>query len=472
MKARDIMTRPVAHAVPGSPLPAVLEIFEKEAVSGVPVVDEDGAVVGFISALDLLKAAAHAPDFAGARASDIMAAAQTVDGGTPLPDVVGLMVEGHHLSLAVTEGGRLAGIISRGDMLRDFLRGAEDSRDFAFIPDTVKALLKAKQQKEALKVLTERMGGYFEATRCSVVRVEKERGVATVLWTFEEPEISGLEIELSRYPEIMEACSTGRPVILPDAVGSPLMSPVLEHIRHLGAMSILVFPIMSDHEVMGALYLRSQMRRQFSQRGIRVAEALAELTAYALRAIERESKLRRLYRDAEKKVALDDLTGLYNRRFFNIRLAEEFNMGVRHGLPISCVMFDIDGFKEINDTMGHEEGDRVLKQFADCLRKSVRISDVVARYAGDEFFLLLPVTDVRGALREAERIKGRLDRSHFGPPSLKVTVSVGVAGFPCPGVRKPEDMIRNADRAMYEAKRLGRDRIWLYETHGPSEEES
>lgn len=461
-RVRDIMVSPVVTVRAETPLVEVLRHIMKGSYSGIPVVTEEGGVEGFVTAFDLLRAVDGGKDLAATAASEVMTPGpETADEEDTLQEAMKAVVRACG-SVPVTRDGRLTGIISRSDVMRGLFEEEAETEELSFIPDTVKALIAAKSYDDVLRILINRMAGYFEANRCSVVSVEEQKGVATVLSTYEDADLRNLEIELARYPEIVQAYRTKRPVILTDAVNDPLMEPVRQYIEKIDLKSVLVFPIISNDKVLGTLYLRTHTRRQFSGREIRVAEVLAALTADALKAIQRETRLRKLYKDAEKKVVLDDLTSLYNRRFFTVRLAEEFNMSVRHGLPISCIMFDIDYFKRINDTMGHEEGDKVLKKFADCLKKSVRMSDIVARYAGDEFFLLLPMTDEKGALREAERIKGLLDRTQCGPSADGLTVSVGVIGFPCQGVKKPEDMVRNADRAMYEAKKAGRNRIMVY----------
>jgi diguanylate cyclase (GGDEF)-like protein len=467
-RVRDIMVAPVVTVRAETPLVDVLQQMVKGSFSGIPVVRDGGDVEGFITAFDVLQAVEGGRDLAATAACEVMAPGpETADEDDTIQEAIKAIVRARG-SVPVTRGGRLTGIISRSDAMRGLFEGNAEAEELSFIPETVKALIAARSYDEVLRMLINRMGRYFEANRCSVVSVEEQKGVATVLSTYEDADLRNLEIKLSRYPEIIEAYRTRRPVILTDAVNDPLMESVRQYIENIDLKSVLVFPIISDDKVLGTLYLRTQTRSQFSGREIRVAEILAALTADALKAIQRETKLRKLYKDAEKKVVLDDLTGLYNRRFFTIRLAEEFNMSVRHGLPISCIMFDIDYFKRINDTLGHEEGDKVLMKFADCLKRSVRMSDIVARYAGDEFFLLLPMTDEKGAVKEAERIKGLLDQTEGGPSSDGLTVSVGVVGFPCRGVRKPEDMIRNADRAMYEAKKAGRNRIILFSA-GPTE---
>jgi diguanylate cyclase (GGDEF)-like protein len=224
----------------------------------------------------------------------------------------------------------------------------------------------------------------------------------------------------------------------------------------------MVFPIISKDEVLGTLYFRTRTKRDFSRKDVKLMEILSEMAADALKTMTKEKRLIDMYKDSEKKVAIDDLTGLYNRRFFDRRLTEEFGISRRHATPLSCIMFDLDDFKGINDTLGHQVGDDVLKRFATALKHSVRISDIVARYAGDEFIMLLPMSDANGAMSEAERIKRVLDKLDYGSGIDKLSVSIGVACYPCPEVKKAEDLVKNADAAMYEAKNSGKNRINIH----------
>ncbi len=159
----------------------------------------------------------------------------------------------------------------------------------------------------------------------------------------------------------------------------------------------------------------------------------------------------------------DGLTRAYNHRHFQERLRGEVGRALRHGLPLCCVMVDIDRFKRINDSFGHPTGDRVLVRLVEILKEGVRGEDLVARYGGEEFVLLLPNTDAEHGAAMAERIRSRvaaesLDVGRAEP--LRFTISMGVAG------RRPSEhgldadaLLRAADRALYQAKADGRNRV-------------
>jgi two-component system cell cycle response regulator len=160
----------------------------------------------------------------------------------------------------------------------------------------------------------------------------------------------------------------------------------------------------------------------------------------------------------------DGLTQVHNHRFFQDRLRDEFRRAQRYDDPVSLILLDIDLFKVVNDKFGHQEGDRVLKLVAECLRKSVRDTDVLARYGGEEFAVLLPKTHLAGALTVAERVWKDVSTVRAGPSAAaKVTASLGVSGYPNRSVVSADQLFRTADDALYRAKREGRNKICLFQ---------
>ena len=157
----------------------------------------------------------------------------------------------------------------------------------------------------------------------------------------------------------------------------------------------------------------------------------------------------------------DGLTGIDNRRSLEQKLHDMFEHSYRLHEPISCVMCDIDHFKKVNDTYGHQVGDEVLKQFATILKAEAREIDSVGRYGGEEFLLLLPGTVLDSAVTFAERLRQKVEQHTFSYDggTLKKTMSSGVAAWPHPRVKDAEAMLRAADDALYVAKELGRNRV-------------
>lgn len=179
---------------------------------------------------------------------------------------------------------------------------------------------------------------------------------------------------------------------------------------------------------------------------------------------ERNQQLESMLHHVEALAITDALTGLFNRRRFSDVLRREFAVTRRYQNPLSCLMVDIDHFKKINDRFGHDMGDRVLKEVAQSLSQNLREVDLPARYGGEEFAVLLPHTPKINAVVVAERIANRVRQLafQFRDESLSVTVSIGIASTTDVTTNEPEELLRMADIALYEAKRSGRDRAVLY----------
>lgn len=178
-----------------------------------------------------------------------------------------------------------------------------------------------------------------------------------------------------------------------------------------------------------------------------------------------QDELERKNRRLERLSISDGLTGLFNHRHIQEVLHEEFERAKRTDEPLTVAMLDLDRFKEVNDTYGHQTGDRVLQEAAWILRDTAREIDKLGRYGGEEFLAVLPDTDIDDGAVLAERVRRRLRRHRFriGRRSpLRMTISAGVATYPAPGVDASSELVRRADRALYAAKTAGRDRIVRY----------
>lgn len=164
----------------------------------------------------------------------------------------------------------------------------------------------------------------------------------------------------------------------------------------------------------------------------------------------------------ERLTLVDPLTSLYNRRHFELMLEAEFARHLRDDADLSLLMLDIDHFKQVNDTWGHQEGDQVLMTLAGILRAGLRAQDVAARVGGEEFAVIMPGVGGAGALAAAERLRVAVRDGIFlvGPGTrIPVRISIGVASTERLAISGPTELFRLADDALYRAKRLGRDRV-------------
>jgi len=152
------------------------------------------------------------------------------------------------------------------------------------------------------------------------------------------------------------------------------------------------------------------------------------------------------------------LTGLYNHQYFYTCLEREFSRASRYDLPLSCVLFDIDNFKDINDQYGHVKGDEVLRSLGQQISSVFRDSDIVARYGGEEFAVILPNTDREGARDLASRLLEAIrDHSYAHLDGKNITVSLGVSTFVAGNANSYHQIVIAADEAMYRAKAVGKD---------------
>jgi two-component system cell cycle response regulator len=180
---------------------------------------------------------------------------------------------------------------------------------------------------------------------------------------------------------------------------------------------------------------------------------------FKIKALQEE--LRATNKRLEELSNTDGLTKLYNRRYFMELLELEFQRARRYDSNMAFVMIDIDHFKNFNDTYGHLLGDRILIEIASILQENLRVHDIVGRYGGEEFALLTPETDQKGALVVAERYRRRIEDFVLmeGEKHLKITISLGIACYPHQQINSVDDLIRLADNALYKAKRNGRNRV-------------
>ena len=167
-----------------------------------------------------------------------------------------------------------------------------------------------------------------------------------------------------------------------------------------------------------------------------------------------------------KLSTVDELTGLYIFRYFKIVLKHEFQKSLRYKTPLSLLMIDIDNFKKINDTYGHQNGNIVLSKIGKIALSTVRGSDVPVRYGGEELAVLLPNSGIEGAKKCAENLRSLVEKEDFvmtnkGP--LRVTISIGAVSFPLTNIASPEEMIKFADEALYTAKSQGKNRVIVFE---------
>lgn len=225
-----------------------------------------------------------------------------------------------------------------------------------------------------------------------------------------------------------------------------------------GQYAYCCLPLLAHGETIGILHFQMIEPGEFPAAVMPLASMFAEQVGLSVANIQ----LREALRDQSIR---DPLTGLYNRRYLEEMMERETRRAVRGEQGLGVLMLDLDHFKNFNDTYGHDAGDTVLRETAAFLLKSVRAEDIVCRFGGEEFIVILPVADLRVTQARAERIRSKLRELpvlHQGQSLGMVTVSVGVAELPEHGT-SPKELIEAADAALYRAKREGRDRVVVAE---------
>jgi two-component system cell cycle response regulator len=320
--------------------------------------------------------------------------------------------------------------------------------------------------KKLLYLVVKKISDIIKVTRSSMISLDVEdKNCAHVISTFEDPNITDIRLDLQKYPEIRKALSFRKPLIIKDALKDPVMEEVRDIIAPMGIRSIAVFPVIFRDEVIGTLLLRtSKIGHTFTEREIRLCTAIANASANALYNAFLYDRVVREKTLLERLAITDYLTGIYNIRYFYKRLEEEFSRAERYITPLSCVMFDIDHFKKINDTYGHRIGDIVLREFAQLVKGHTRKIDIFARYGGEEFIMLMPQTPAKGAIHEADRIRKMVSEYRFMGLDEKdrITVSIGIASTPDEKIMTPDDLITFADNSLFTAKNKGRNQVVVY----------
>ena len=212
-------------------------------------------------------------------------------------------------------------------------------------------------------------------------------------------------------------------------------------------------PLVSFGQTLGILALDSSQPDNFRDGDLQSLESVADICATAIQNAHYVERVKQL-------AYLDGLTGIFNRRFFELRIMEEIERARRYGTGMAVIMADIDQFKRLNDEFGHVLGDEVLRQASSLFHQQLRKIDVVCRYGGEEFAILLTQTNAQHAMKIAEKLRKMVAEWQFPGVPRTVTISAGAAAFPVHGTTRDE-LVRAADAALYAAKQAGRNRTCL-----------
>jgi diguanylate cyclase (GGDEF)-like protein len=222
--------------------------------------------------------------------------------------------------------------------------------------------------------------------------------------------------------------------------------------------SYLTLPLAVEGEIIGCISINSDQPNAFDAQDLQFFSVIGYQMATTLKHFQRFSSVK-------KEAIYDTLTSLFNRRYFEEKLAIDAQKAFHSSSNLSIIMVDIDHFKKVNDTFGHAAGDKVLHEIGFLLKNSVRRQDdTVARYGGEEFVLVLPGAPLEATSTIAERIRQTVANTpiDIGPSQIHLTISLGISNFPIHRAKSKEELVKMADLALYEAKRGGRNRVCIF----------
>lgn len=322
---------------------------------------------------------------------------------------------------------------------------------------------------EIYHLLVRRVARALGIARCSLVLARPGDSTGIVATAYENPGLRNLQVDLARYPEIQMALEKQEPVLIPDIRDDPLYATVRKSWEIEGhaveVRSVIALPFQLDFRQAGVFFMRTTADEPpLTPDDVAFADTVIKAAVSAIRKAQLIETTQADKARLEQLAATDPLTGLLNRRALQERLTSEIERAARYEHQLVLLMIDLDHFKEVNDTYGHLVGDEVLREIACVLTNEVRTVDIVGRYGGEEFVVVLPEQGLEGGRAFAERVRERVAQTVFkGGDELengvRLTISVGIASYPSENMHSADELIARADEALYRAKAAGRDRV-------------
>lgn len=348
-------------------------------------------------------------------------------------------------------------LMSDNHILRTGLAGMKKELDF--FEEVSKTLTSSLELSAVLRTIMKKTKNLIRAEACSILLVDEETGDLVFEKTTTKKE-KGKRIRKERL-KLGEGIAgwvaqEQVPVIVPDVSKDPRFNPRIGMESDFRAKSIMCVPINNKGNILGVLEIVNKTNHEpFTKDDLAL---ILRIVDHAAIAIERAA----LYQKMAELSITDDLTKLFNTRYLNRTLEIELTRAARHHTSLSLIFMDIDHFKNINDNYGHLVGSKLLVEMGQLLLKSLRTVDIVARYGGDEFVMVLPQTSPKNALQIAERMRRSIEHNVFLKKdgySFKMTASFGVASYP-ESARSKEDLMKLADEAMYRVKNQTRNGVY------------
>lgn len=336
------------------------------------------------------------------------------------------------------------------------------NRDFTMLREVSKALSPIMDEEELLKKILDKSTELVGAKHGSLMLLDGERKELVV------KAIKGINKKLVEHLRIKVGEGISGRVL---ETSTPLLVKNIEMDHRFKKQnrpryetgSFLSIPLSVRSTPIGVLNISDKINGEvFSDEDL---DLLLSFVFYATVALER-SKFYHMSEELRKISITDPLTNLLNRRYFFERISEEIERSKRDGKPFTFMMIDIDNFKKFNDSRGHLVGDEALRRVSRAIIHTIRTIDVASRYGGEEFSVLLPLTDKESSLIIAERLRQEVEKIYFEKteklPEINISVSIGLASYPL-DAEDATELINHADKALYYAKENGKNRVILFE---------
>ncbi|MEW5767194.1 MAG: diguanylate cyclase [bacterium] len=327
-----------------------------------------------------------------------------------------------------------------------------EARELKLLYETIKAIVPMKDPAGILEIVMEKMQPYFDYHAGAYILEYEGRLIGKIKET--------CPIDISCRNRIKERLNHVWQKFNPNENRKINFSIEESKYEVLGSetreetKSFIATPIKEKEKVTGLLNVEHYQEDRYTALDRRLIAIIASQTAVA---IERA----RLFIETQKQAERDELTGVYNYRYFDRLFETEFERAKKFNRALSLLMLDFDYLKEINDRYGHEEGNRLIKTISDIISRQVREVDYLARFGGDEFGVILPETTAEDAAQVAERIRAAIAAHPYtiNDRPISLSASLGVASFPAPSKK---ELFDRADKALYQAKQEGRNRVSLF----------
>jgi|GEM_PF-759298 len=439
------------------------QILFKNRIGALIVIDRNKKPIGIFTERDLLnRVVALDRNPKKLLLSEVMTKGiKVATAAASYQEVYGMMSENNIRHLPIVENEMLVAIVSMRDLLRySFFKKIDQETISAWMIKEVVTVNHDQTVYDACKLMHEhKIGSVIVVSKKKPVGIVTERDILTKV--------------VAEQRDYNKTCISD--IMTTDIKFATTKSGYKEVYELMNRNNIRHLPIVEKGRLVAIVSIRDLLR--FNMRSMEqiISEQMKELNfvkgMFEKTSDQRNRELLKLNEQLQGLIIVDNLTGLYNHKYFEEILIKELARANRYNRPVSLLFIDIDFFKHYNDVNGHERGNVVLKQLSEVLRKTSRHSDtvfkmepidIVARYGGEEFVIIMPETDKKGGVARAKRLISDVKEYPFynreAQPGGTLTISVGVSEFPL-DAREWSDLIRKADEGLYKAKNSGRDKV-------------